>query len=140
MKALTISTLMLALLSAACKGGLSAEPGEPMLSALRAEQGSGALSFDESRGKRLFAQYCVTCHGDEGRGDGQNASNLKPQPPDLTVPKKELGSAAIRKVITEGSAASGRSPLSPPWGRNLSNDQVDDLVAYCLTLTSRKQQ
>ncbi len=110
----------------------SAPPGDPLLNAIRAEErGSGDLSYAESQGRHLFLHYCATCHGEEGRGDGQNASNLNPPPPDMAVSESIGDTAYVRKVITEGSAAAGRSPLSPPWGRNLSRQEVDDLVAYC---------
>ena len=47
--------------------------------------------------------------------------------------------ALIRRVIAEGSAAVGRSPLSPPWGRSLSRQQVDYLVAYCVAIGKKTQ-
>jgi len=112
---------------------------DPVLDAIRAEEREGGqLSYSESQGKHLFAQYCATCHGDDGKGDGQNASNLTPAPPDLTAPSARLDAALIRRVITEGSASVGRSPLSPPWGRNLSRQEVAYLVAYCLSLPGKK--
>jgi mono/diheme cytochrome c family protein len=117
----------------------AAPPGDPLIDAIRAEErGAGHLTYAESQGKALFTHYCSTCHGDEGRGDGQNASNLTPPPPDLTVPKNVSDQALVRKVIAEGSAAVGRSPLSPPWGRSLTRQQVDYLVAYCQALGRKK--
>ncbi|MCX6538416.1 MAG: c-type cytochrome [Acidobacteria bacterium] len=113
----------------------AARPGDPLLDAIRAEErGAGNLTYAESQGRALFAHYCATCHGDEGHGDGQNASNLTPPPPDLTVPKNVSDQALVRKVIAEGSAAVGRSPLSPPWGRSLSRQEIDYLTAYCQAL------
>jgi hypothetical protein len=38
----------------------------------------------------------------------------------------------------EGSAAVGRSPLSPPWGRTLSAQQIDYLTLYCQALARKK--
>ena len=112
----------------------SAPPADPILETIRGDERLGGLSYGEGQGKRLFAQYCATCHGDEGKGDGQNASNLTPAPPDLTSPKSARDAAQLRHVITQGSAAIGRSPLSPPWGRNHSAQQIDYLVAYCQAL------
>jgi mono/diheme cytochrome c family protein len=109
-----------------------------MLDAIRAEERAGDLSYAESQGKILFAHYCATCHGDEGKGDGQNASNLNPPPPDMSVSKNTRDLALLRKVIAEGSAAIGRSPQSPPWGRSLSRQQIDYLVAYCQSLDRKK--
>lgn len=109
-----------------------------MLDAIRADERVGGLSYGEGQGKRLFAQYCSTCHGDEGKGDGQNASNLNPAPPDLTSSRITHDPALLRRVITQGSAAAGRSPLSPPWGRTLSAQRIDYLVEYCEALGRKK--
>lgn len=121
---------------AGCRSRVPKPPADPMLDALRAEEREGNLTYVESQGKRLFAQYCSTCHGDDGHGDGQNASNLNPAPPDLTTAKRDP--AIIRRVIAEGSAAVGRSPLSPPWGRSLSQQEIEYLVAYCEAIERKK--
>ena len=124
--------------SAGCRTGPRSQPGDPMLDAIRAEEREGNLSYIESQGRHLFLHYCATCHGDEARGDGQNASNLNPAPPDLTVSKNTRDAALLRKVIAEGSAAVGRSPLSPPWGRNLSLQEIEYLVAYCQSMNHER--
>jgi len=126
------------LTSAACRSGPRSQPGDPMLDAIRAEEREGKLTYVESQGKRLFVRYCATCHGDDARGDGQNASNLSPAPPDMTRPGRSQDPALIRRVIAEGSAAVGRSPFSPPWGRSLSQQQIDYLVAYCQSVGRKK--
>jgi mono/diheme cytochrome c family protein len=88
------------------------------------------LSAAEARGHRVFLQRCATCHGPRGRGDGQNAYNLQPPPPDFQESLAKLPVADRRKVIEGGSAALGRSPLCPPWGRSLGPDDVDALLAW----------
>ena len=109
-----------------------------MLEAIRAEEKAVGLTYAEGQGKQVFAQYCATCHGDTGKGDGQNASNLDPPPPDMTT-SKNLGDASyLRRVITEGSAAAGRSALSPPWGRTLSAQQIEYVARYCRALARRR--
>jgi mono/diheme cytochrome c family protein len=35
-------------------------------------------------GANHFAQYCVACHGQDGKGTGPLAATLKPKPSDLT--------------------------------------------------------
>jgi mono/diheme cytochrome c family protein len=120
--------------SAGCRPAPRSQPGDPLLDAIRAEEREGKLSYVESQGKHVFLQYCATCHGDEGRGDGQNASNLVPPPPDLTASTNTRDAALVRRAIAEGSAAVGRSSLSPPWGRSLSPQEIDYLVAYCQSL------
>jgi mono/diheme cytochrome c family protein len=89
-----------------------------------------ALSAQEARGHRVFRQRCATCHGPQGRGDGQNAYNLQPPPPDFLESLAKLPAGDRRKVIEGGTAALGRSPLCPPWGRTLALDDVDALLAW----------
>jgi mono/diheme cytochrome c family protein len=123
---------------AGCHRQAATPPADPSLDALRAEDQATGLTYAQGQGKHLFDQYCATCHGDEGKGDGQNASNLNPQVPDLTASKSVADPAYDRRVIAEGSAAVGRSPLSPPWGRNLSPQEVEYLVLYCQRLAAKK--
>jgi mono/diheme cytochrome c family protein len=123
---------------AGCRRQAAVPPADPSLDALRAEDQAAGLTYAQGQGKHLFDHYCSTCHGDEGKGDGQNASNLNPQVPDLTASKSVADPAYVRRVIAEGSAAVGRSPLSPPWGRNLSPQEVEYLVLYCQRLAARK--
>jgi mono/diheme cytochrome c family protein len=127
-----VAVLLLAS-TGACRRG-APPPADPMLDALRAAEREAGLMYAESQGKHVFDQYCATCHGDAGKGDGQNASNLHPAPPDLTQSKTMADRNYVRRVIAEGSAAVGRSPLSPPWGRTLSAQQIDYVTAYCLAL------
>lgn len=89
-----------------------------------------ALTVVEARGHRLFLQRCATCHGPRGRGDGQNAYNLDPQPPDFQVSLAKLSLVDRRKVVESGTASIGRSALCPPWGRTLAADEIDALVAW----------
>jgi mono/diheme cytochrome c family protein len=117
-----------------CACARQAPPSDALLEAIRADERVGGLTYGEGQGKHLFAQYCATCHGDEGRGDGQNASNLIPAPPDLTTSKNARDAAYLLRVIAQGSAAVGRSALSPPYGRSLTAQQIDYLVAYCRAL------
>ena len=128
----------LAVLAAAGCHRQAAPPADVSLEALRAEDQAAGLNYAQGQGKQLFDHYCATCHGDEGKGDGQNASNLNPPVPDLTTSKSLADPAYVRRVIAEGSAAVGRSPLSPPWGRNLSPQEVEYLVLYCQRLAARK--
>jgi mono/diheme cytochrome c family protein len=123
----------------ACGRAPAPSPRDPVIDAIRAEEREGGqLTYAESQGKHLFAKYCATCHGDEGRGDGQNASNLTPAPPDMTALKGGSDAALIRRVIAEGSASVGRSPLSPPWARSISRQEIEYLVSYCQSVAQKK--
>jgi mono/diheme cytochrome c family protein len=52
--------------------------------------------------------------------------------PDLTDPAslKSRDNAALRKVILEGGAATGLSPMMPPWGQILDEQELDGVVRY----------
>jgi mono/diheme cytochrome c family protein len=89
-----------------------------------------ALSARAARGHRVFLQRCATCHGPQGRGDGQNAYNLQPPPPDFQESLAKLSVGDRRKVIEGGTAALGRSPLCPAWGRSLAPEDVDAVMAW----------
>ena len=68
-------------------------------------------------GSDLFQNYCVTCHGKSGRGDGVLADMLKKRPPDLTQFARTNGgvfpSELVRKIID------GRQPVSGHGGKDM---------------------
>ena len=51
---------------------------------------------------------------------------------------RELGRDAVRKVIAEGGAHTGRSNLMPGWAEKLEEPTIDDILAYVLTLPGSK--
>jgi mono/diheme cytochrome c family protein len=75
-------------------------------------------------GRDLFVQYCGSCHGPEGKGDGPMAGELKLRPTDLTQLSKRLGSPLPKQKLLE--MVDGRDmPRShgistmPVWGEQL---------------------
>jgi len=133
-----LAVALVVLAGTGCHRQAATPPADPMLEALRAEDQAAGLTYAQGEGKQLFDHYCATCHGDEGKGDGENASNLNPPVPDLTAAKSGQDAALVRRVIAEGSAAVGRSPLSPPWGRSLSPQEIEYLTLYCRGLAAPK--
>jgi len=138
MTARPLAAALVVLAAVGCHRQAAVPPADPALEALRAEERTEGLTYAEGQGKQLFDRYCVTCHGDAGQGDGQNASNLNPPVPDLSVSKSIGDATYVRRVIAEGSAAVGRSPLSPPWGRSLSSQEIEYLTLYCRALATKK--
>lgn len=93
------------------------------------------LTRSEERGRMIFLHYCAHCHGPSGAGDGQNSYGLETPPRDLlAVEMDALSDEHLRKVITEGGAANGLSPLMPPWGHTLEPHRINDLVALIRVL------
>ena len=93
-----------------------------------------AASVEE--GKKLYGQYCASCHGQSGKGDGPAAAALNPKPRDHTDREymSKLSDDDLLKVIKNGGASVGKSPLMPPWGASLNDDQIKDVIAYVRTL------
>jgi len=121
--------LRLAAVSLLLLAGCRAAP-PPARDAVQEAFKDDALSAREARGHRIFRQRCATCHGPEGRGDGQNAYNLQPPPPDFQESLPKLSAEDRRKVVEGGTAALGRSASCPPWGRSLGPDDVDAVLAW----------
>jgi len=71
---------------------------------------------DRADAKTHFAVLCVTCHGMSGKGDGPAGLALHPRPRNWTDKQwqKTVEDAHLGKVILEGGAAVGLSPLMPP--------------------------
>src|SRR5918996_300744 len=92
---------------------------------------------DVEEGKKLYGQFCASCHGQSGKGDGPAAAALNPKPRDHTdkAYMSTLSDDDLLKVIKNGGASVGKSPLMPPWGASLNDDQIKDVIAYVRTLS-----
>jgi mono/diheme cytochrome c family protein len=81
-----------------------------------------AYAADANQGKKMYLQYCSSCHGEDGRGSGSVSAFLKVKVPDLTLLKKNnKGTYPLDQVIL---AIDGRrklrshgDPTMPVWGK-----------------------
>lgn len=66
--------------------------------------------------QEIFQARCVTCHGENGKGDGPGSAALNPKPRDYTSPEwqKSVTDEHIAKIIVGGGTAVGLSALMPP--------------------------
>ena len=80
----------------------------------------------------LFRMRCAMCHGANGAGDGPAAENLKAKPRNYTDAawQASVTDDDIKKIITQGGQAVGKSPEMPAQP-DLADDpkQLDELVA-----------
>jgi mono/diheme cytochrome c family protein len=118
--------ISIAVAAAGCQRAGPSRSQEPLATAFR-PPGTSAI---EEQGRRLFLERCATCHGESGHGDGQNAFNLDPPPPDFGESLKTRPSTVRRLIIEQGSAAAGRSALCPPRARTLRPEEIDALIAH----------
>jgi len=85
-------------------------------------------------GKKIYTQYCVTCHGSKGKGDGIAAPGLSKPPADHTsdfVQKQTDG--ALFWIISEGN-----NPM-PTYKTTLTEPQRWEVVNYIRTLAKTKK-
>ncbi len=90
------------------------------------------LNYEQAQGKRVFYTYCVWCHADSTPAGPSNRSNLNPTPAlanDGSV-LNPLSDDRLGNTIALGGSAMGKSAMMPPWGRTLSQEEVQSVVAF----------
>lgn len=96
------------------------------------------LLASAQRGRKLFEEGCLTCHGDQGRGDGPSAQGLVDNdenpihPANLSAEKIKSGKRAqdVFKAILTGLDG---TPM-PSFDGVYKESQIWDLVAYLFFL------
>lgn len=81
-----------------------------------------ATSPNVDKGKEIFAQRCVPCHGSTGHGDGPASASLNPKPRKFADAEwqRQVTDDYIEKIVKLGGAAVGKSPAMP------SNPDLND--------------
>lgn len=87
---------------------------------------------DTVAGRALFVQRCATCHAEKADGQSKLAQLLNPKPANLLV--SQLDSAARNRIVRDGGAAVGRSPVMPNWGVELTEAELRDVIAYVASI------
>jgi mono/diheme cytochrome c family protein len=80
------------------------------------------------RGNIVFENYCILCHGIKADGTGRAAKMYNPKPANLVLSDKNDQYKEL--IIRQGGAALGRSEFMPPWGNELTDEQITDVIAY----------
>jgi mono/diheme cytochrome c family protein len=109
-------------------------------------------STSAASGQEMFTNYCATCHGKEGRGDGPVATALKKAPADLTsLTSRNSGKfpelEVYHSILGDGMIAAHGSQEMPVWGnvlRSLDSDtdsmvrlRIANLTSYIKSLQSK---
>ena len=87
---------------------------------------------DAVAGRATYSQNCAPCHGETGNGDGPSASGLPLKPFAFADPKLagDVPPAELFNVAKNGRMAR----MMPPWGSQLNDQQIWDVVGYAWTL------
>jgi len=99
---------------------------------LLARDGPDAAHF---RGSLVFLNYCVTCHGPNADGNGRAARLYDPRPANLRASDKNA--EYMRLIVRRGGKALARSEFMPPWGEELTDEQISDVVSYLQSINTR---
>jgi mono/diheme cytochrome c family protein len=102
-----------------------------------------AHAAEANQGKKMYLQYCSSCHGEDGRGSGSVSAFLKVKVPDLTLLKKRnKGIYPLDQVIL---AIDGRrkvqlhgDPKMPVWGESFSSEVKDAKTAEVTTVLKER--
>jgi mono/diheme cytochrome c family protein len=96
----------------------------------------GLAQDSVDKGKALYAQQCVMCHGSGGRGDGPAAMSLKPKPRDLTGKAYMAGltDQYLADIVKKGGAGLGKFPLMPSFGAALKEADIRNVVVFLRSL------
>lgn len=105
--------------------------------------GSGAGAAETNHGKQLYAQYCSSCHGVDGRGNGPVARDLKVKVPNLILLRKN--NKGIYPTDRVMSAIDGRRAIRghgdrnmPVWGEIFRKEADDAKYPELTTLLKAK--
>ena len=101
------------------------------------------LAADSNSGKQMYLQYCSSCHGKEGKGDGTVSRDLKVRVPDLTgLAKKHKGVYPLDDVM---ATIDGRRLVRghgdrnmPVWGESFHSESEGKKYPELTTLLKAK--
>ncbi|MES9813579.1 MAG: c-type cytochrome [Candidatus Thiodiazotropha sp.] len=83
---------------------------------------------DGKTGRRLYAENCSVCHGDDGRGARWTLTNLKPPPRNFTLPGSadQLSRKHMFKIVRYGKA----DTAMPGFSSQLDDDDISSVVDF----------
>ena len=101
------------------------------------------LAAESNSGKQIYLQYCSSCHGKDGKGDGTVSRDLKVRVPDLTgLAKKHKGVYPLDDVM---ATIDGRRLVRghgdrnmPVWGESFHSESESKKYHELTTLLKAK--
>lgn len=102
-----------------------------MLLVALAHSGLYAAGGNAEKGKLLYVNLCIRCHGVEGKGDG--SMTFTPPVADLSSPASQSKlDATLMKAIHDGR----KDTAMGAWKFVLSDEEIRDVTAYVRILGS----
>ena len=92
---------------------------------------------DSANGKVVYSNGCIACHGAEGKGAPEDVTRfIRPDTwPDFTRCDQTTAEPDVsyKAVIVHGGHGLGFSQIMPAFGDQLSDEQINDVIAYLRT-------
>jgi mono/diheme cytochrome c family protein len=83
------------------------------------------------RGRAIYLNHCLSCHGLNGNGDGAEAPYLSPRPASLiSAATSAKSDKELLQIIDQGKPHTSMRA----WRGVLTNDEQRDVVAYIRSL------
>ncbi|MBV8086212.1 MAG: cytochrome c [Chloroflexi bacterium] len=82
------------------------------------------------RGRIVYQQYCLTCHGLNGDGNGPAVAGLRIRPPTFRNPQHFLASGMDGAHFWAIQHGDGQPSGMPAWNGTLTDQQTWDAVNY----------
>ena len=104
---------------------------------------SGASGAEKDAGKQMYLQYCASCHGNDGKGNGPVIKQLKIKARDLTLlRKKNKGIFPLDDVM---ATIDGRRTVKghgerdmPVWGEIFTREREKEKYTELTALLKAK--
>lgn len=78
------------------------------------------------RGGIVYKHYCSLCHGE--RGDGNSQARKLYGELSLRISRKSM--EYYTTILLDGGKSVNKSEYMPPWRDELSDEQINDVIAY----------
>jgi mono/diheme cytochrome c family protein len=143
-RAFIIASLLAAMVSlAGCGKKAGAVAADPLRGAYDSEadwndpQRVIPLNYAQAQGKRVFYAQCVWCHADSTPAGPSNRSNLMPMPVLMNDGAALNGQSDeyLRNITTLGGSALSKSAMMPPYGKMLTQEEIEDVVAFARAIS-----
>lgn len=118
--------------------GRSARTAAALLALAAVMLASPAVSLAASA-EENYRFYCMQCHGEEGKGNGPNATRHMPVDPRDHTSAYEMSKLTDKEIIaaiTDGGTATSKSSLMPPFGKTLTRAEIIALKDHIRKLCS----